>query len=141
MIQTIKSKIITIVSTLKGDEKPLTDVYDFISSEVITFPIAMVEYMESPNEERLDTATNLITAKFLIKVFLNNHNDSGTSTLRITLIEVISNLFRTPANVDTLDGVVNLFDIEQIQVFNSYQDQPYSGFDLIIKTQFTKSIS
>ncbi len=136
---TVKAKIKAILETKEGEGESLNVVYGFMKAEPQKFPAAMVEYLEN-DEERLDTQTNEVDAKYLIKVLLRDTNDQDVSTLRLSLITELTDLFRTPPNVDTLDSEVTIFDVGKVTAFNAQEDMPYSGFDMILSAKFIQTI-
>lgn len=136
-ITSVKAKIKTLLETKEGTGEPLNEVYGYIEVEPRLYPCALVEYLEHI-ELRLDDATNELTVKYLVKVLINDANDLTTSTTRMGLIQELTDMFRS--YVDTLDGIVTRFDVESVKAFNSSEDVPYSGFDIVLSTYFISPI-
>lgn len=139
-IETIKAKIKTILETIEGGGLTLNEVFGYMENQPLVFPSAMIDIFDY-EEARFDTANNEITVKFLIKVLIRDTNDSTSSDTRMAVIKGVTDVFRTSANVDTLNNEVERFDIERVSAFNKSEDMPFTGFDLILRVYFIKPIS
>lgn len=136
----IKAKLKTILETKEGAGEPLNEVYGYFEVQSQKFPFASIEILDI-KEVRLDTASNLILAKWLIKVVLQDENNENVSTLRLSIMKELTNLFRTSENIDTLDNEITKLDVESVIAFNQYEDMPLTGFDIILMTEFVQTIS
>jgi len=140
-VSSIKAKIKTILETKEGAGQPLNEVYGCWEQQPEKFPCAILEYFESGLEKRDTTAENEVNHKYKIRIAIRDTNNQTESDLRMSLIEDMTNLFRTADNVDTLDSEVHRFEVESVKAFNSSEDMQYSGFDIIISTFFLKTFS
>lgn len=134
---TVKAKIVELLQTLEGDGLDLKEVFNYIENQPKNFPSASVDIMET-EETRLTSIENEVHAKFLIRVMIRDSNDATASANRISLINAITDLFRTSDNVDTLAGVVERMEVEKVTAFNANEDMIYIGFDLHLSTYFIK---
>jgi len=138
-VSSIKAKIKTILETKEGTGQPLNEVYGYWEQQPEKFPCAILEYFESGAEKRDTQQENEVNHKYRIRVAIRDTNNQTESDLRMSLIEDMTNLFRTATNVDTLDSEVHRFEVESVKAFNSSEDMQYSGFDMIISTFFLKT--
>ena len=136
----VKAKIKEILETKKGAGQPLSQVYGYWEVQPEAFPCAMVEILDT-GDKRLTTAENEITSNFKIRIAIKDTNDEGESTLRLSLIDTIRDLFNTVPYVDTLDGEATKFDFGKAFAFNKNEDMAYSGFDITMTVNFIKLIT
>lgn len=127
MLNDIKNTLAVALATLSE----LEVVYTYLKADPSGYPCAMVR-INSSGESRLDTANNLATAKFTIVVALREANTEDAETQRLDLMDLVPALFREKTLVDTLGGLVEIFDVTDCQAMDSYADQPLTGFYFVV---------
>ena len=132
MFKTVKDQIVTVLETLKGTGKPLKNVFGYPEPSPQEYPCAIVHFAEA-TEERLDTASNFTTVKFVIRVILREKNTEDANDQRLDILDSIYSAFRSPTYIDTLGGVCQKFDFGSTTMLNASEDQPIFGFDLIVQ--------
>lgn len=141
MFKTVKDKIVTILTTKTGVGQPLQEVYGYMNPSPQNYPVAMVRIAGASSEQRLDTASNVLTMQFVVRVLIREKNSQTTEDLRLDLMTALTDVFRTASNVDTLQGIVEKFDVSEILPIDVNEDQPAFGFDLILIASKIKPIS
>lgn len=129
----VKSKIASILSAdLVGSGKPLASVQEFFDQQPEVFPMACVDVAGGSLENRLDTSADLLTMSFVIRVYVTQaKNDKATSDRRISIMQSVLTTLRKRANIDTLDGTVQIFSIVSIEPFQTEAEMPLVGFDIV----------
>lgn len=141
MFKTVKDKIVTILTTIKGSGLPLKEVYGYMNPSPQNYPVAMVRVVGVSNEVRLDTASNELTMQFVVRVLIREKNSQTAEDQRLDLMTSLTDVFRLAANVDTLQGIVEKFDVSEIVPIDINEDQPAFGFDLNLIASKIKLIS
>lgn len=141
MFKTVKDKIVTILNTKKGVGQPLQEVYGYMNPSPQNYPVAMVRVTGASSEVRLDTSSNVLAMQFVVRVLLREKNSQTAEDLRLDLMTALTDVFRTSANVDTMQGIVEKFDLSEIVPIDVNEDQPAFGFDLILIASKIKPIS
>lgn len=124
--QNIKNKIMEILESLKGDGKPLAEVYGYFEPQPKKFPCALVRSTEGQDKKRIDSAHNEVCYSFEIRVLFRTENTLEEEELRMNVFEAIDEAFSKKPNVDTLGGLVHRFDL-QGKYFDSQNEQPCTG--------------
>lgn len=136
-----RTKLKAILDEMEGAGQSFKAVFDYIEPSPQQYPCAMIRFIGC-TEERLDSANNLLNARFLIRVFFRAENTSSAEDLRISVIDSLVDKLREADNVDTLDGTVERFSVESGEYFSSDQaDQPGDFFDFIVIASKIKAIT
>lgn len=141
MFKTVKDKLKTILQTLEGTGKPLKEVFGYIEPTPQLYPCAMIRVSGTSTESRLDSGSNELMMEFTIRVLLRVDNSETAENQRLDLLDSIMDAFRTSANVDTLAGTVDKFDVHSMIQIETSEDQPAFGFDLIVQASKMMLIS
>jgi len=137
----VSSKLKTILETLKGTGKPLSNVYDYFEPSPQQYPVAMIKAIGG-SETRLDSASNFLDMRFIVKVLLRVKNTTTQEALRLSTLDAILDAFRASSYVDTLGGTVEKFDVLSITPFDSgSSDQPIIGYDIIVSASKIKLLT
>jgi len=132
MIKDIRDKLVTIITELVGVGKPLNTVFAFQQVNIDNVPVASVSLFSMPEEERLDTASNLQNMVFLVRVLTDQKQTENTENLKIELIEFLADKIRQKVNVDTLGGLAIRFGITGVQPIYITSGEPLTGYDMFI---------
>ena len=136
----VKDQLKTIVETLEGTY--LEEVYAYPESNPGKWPCAQIFMSRSPAEVRLESNSNLMGVGFFIRVLLRPDNDETQENLRLTILDALMDAFRTSANVDTLNGTCERFDLLDPEPISTDQaEQPLFGFALPVIAYKIKEIT
>lgn len=141
MIKTVKDKIVEIFGALAGDNKPLKAVFAYGQPIPKQYPCAMIIWNNRGPEERLDSASNYVPFSFIARVLVREKNDQASEEQVMDLADSLTDALRTVQNIDTLQGLVQSFEIGEAQRLHANEDQPVFGFDLLLTGRKIKSIS
>lgn len=141
MYKTVKDKIVAILTTKKGTGQPLQEVFGYMNPSPQNYPVALVRVAGVSTEQRLDTASDVLIMQFVVRVLIREKNSQAAEDLRLDLMTTFTDLFRTSSNIDTLQGIVEKFDMSEIVPIDISEDQPAFGFDLILIASKIKPIS
>ncbi len=141
MFKDLKTKLVSVLSTITGDNKPLKAVYGYMEPSRQSYPCALVRVAGGSQEIRLDSDSNELVMEFVIRVIIREKNTEAVEDQRLDLIDSVLGAFRTTANVDTLNGLVEKFDIASITPLDINEDQPVFGFDILVQASKIQFIS
>lgn len=131
MFKAVKDQLETVLNTLVGSTKPLKAVFGYPEPSPQQYPCAVIHYLDS-NEERLDSSSNFLTVRFVLRFMIREKNTAAANNQRLELMDSVYAAFRTSARIDTLGGVCQKFDFGAATMLNASEDQPIFGFDLIV---------
>lgn len=141
MLKTVKDKIVEIFTALSGDGQPLKAVFGYAEPMPQQYPCAMILWNNKAAEERLDSMSNYVPFSFVARVLIREKNDQDAEEKVMELADALTDSLRTTANIDTLQGLVEAFEIGEAQRIHSNEDQPVFGFDLILTGRKIRVIS
>ncbi len=141
MFKDVKDKLVNILTTLTGSGQPIQQVFGYMEPSPEAYPCAMVSITGNSNETRLDSDSNLQLVEFVIRVFIPQENNQDREDQRLMLTDAIFDAFRTSANIDTLGGLVDKFDLYVGNPVATNEDQPVFGFDLLVQASKLRTIS
>ena len=141
MFKEVKDRLVTILGTITGTSQPLKATFGYMNPSPELYPCALVRVQGASQEIRLDTASNLLTMEFVVRVLIREKNTPPAEDQRLTLMTAVTAVFRSAANVDTLAGLVEKFDIISITTIDINEDQPAFGFDLVLQASKIRTIS
>ncbi len=136
----IKDKLVTILTTLTGNNKPLQAVFGYGEPSPQQYPCVKVQWVGG-SETRMDNASNELIMDFHIRVYLREKNTQGAEDQRLDLVTSIHDALRTSANVDTLGGLVHKVEITSESALNVNEEQPVFGFDMNLQVKKLQLIS
>lgn len=140
MFKTVKDSIVTILNTITGSTKPLKVVFGYMEPQPSQYPCALVRVVNGA-EIRLDSASNFLTMDFVVRVLIREKNTQAAEDQRLDLMTNVVAAFRSTANVDTLGGIVEKFDVQAITPIDINEPEPAFGFDLILSASKIRMIS
>lgn len=139
---TTKNKIVTILESLTGSGKPLSEVAGWSNPSPENYPFAYVKISDGGSEERVDSSKNFLNMPFKITVLIRAKNTLDNENKRLTLLDSVLDELRKATSVDTLAGTVQRFDILDINPLDSQDgDQPLLGFEITTQASLLKTIN
>ena len=100
----------------------------------------MIRMFGGSREEKLDTDNDLLTMGFVIRVLFRSDSDAANETLKENVIDDILEKLRESANVDTLDGTVEKFEVLEVVPTEHGEGDPLTGFDVMVACAKIKAI-
>lgn len=129
MYKTIKDGIAAVLTSITGDGLPLKASYAYHEVSPQSYPCAMV-FAKDGQEIRLDSASNEVTAQYVVRVLIREKNTLAGEDQRLDLMDAVPAAFRTHSLIDTLGGLCQKFDIGNMETINLDETEPVFGFDL-----------
>lgn len=136
-----RNSIVAILNTLTGVGQPLQSVFSYFDPQPQAYPCAMIRALGASSEIRLDSASNWLVMKFVIRVMVRTKNTQDGDDQLLDATDAILTALRSSTYVDTLAGAVEQFDIESIEEFEDQTDQPVVGFDITVAAGKIKAIA
>ena len=140
MFLAVKDAILDILESLVGTDQPFQEVFGYSEPTPQAFPCAMIRGV-SGGEAAFDSASNLMTANFVIRVLQRVENSESAEDQRLALIDYLCEVFRKKEIVDTLGGIVEQFTISSISFIETNEEQPVFGFDFVVSASKIKLIN
>lgn len=132
MFKDIRDNLYTILQGLTGSGKPFAECFPYFEVAFENYPAVMVRATGGSSEIRLDSASNLVSAEFTVRILLKAENNEEAENSRLDLIDAVLDEFRKQVNVDTLGGEVEKFDILNINMIEAEEGSPRIGADLVV---------
>lgn len=128
---TFRNKLISVLGTLAGVGKPFQEFHPVLKAKPGGFPVLMLNPIEGSTEIRLNTNSNFVTMKYQVIALWNVEDTDDLGVKIAAAMDSVADAFRTSAYVDTLDGVVDKFDVSAPEPIQTEGDNPLVGFRVV----------
>ena len=131
--KSIKDGLATVLEELVGTGQTFNVLHKNFEAQLVNFPALLFRMVDSDGETRMDSESNEIHARFIVRaVFTYENSESADDTLLEALDEVCEHLREIPTR-DILRGAVHRMDIEKTTFFDSQDSTaPVYGFDIVL---------
>lgn len=125
----VKEKLQTILNELASSDssQPFLKIVGNVDPDIDEFPYVMLETIGG-GSERLDSASNLINKQIQIRAIWKNDTTEEVENAILDAMDKTMEKLLSIANLDTLDGTTDKFDIVSIDRFSATEDEQYMGF-------------
>lgn len=114
-IKANKDALVTVLEELEGVGQPLQDVYGYLNPTLDRFPVAMVGFAGGGRKTRLDTSADWLTTVFEVYVIFRESKTQTDIDQIYTTLDTVLNKLNSAANIDTLGGTVEKFDVDNFE--------------------------
>lgn len=129
----IKSALVAAMEEMTGSGQPLKAVYRFNKTGAAAYPYACVLFAGTGGKVRLDSASDFLISRFTIRVVIDAENSEEEEEQIISLTDAVLNKFMTSANIDTLGGACDRFDIAASPLFVENAEMTVRGVEFSIE--------
>ena len=128
------SKVKEILDPLAGpeEEKPLSAVYIQTPKDEIKFPCVTLDYEGPDSVEREDSDNNMQNLTITARLLFPDKDGEEAYLLRLEVLQTVLDQFNTRANVDTIDGVIEIWEITDIVPFDTDTPERMTGREITI---------
>lgn len=139
---TVKAELVQMLDDLEGASQPLNVVFDYFEPKPDKYPCGMIRTWGGTTKERLDSANDWLTMRFIIRVLVREDNTSDTENLLDEILDLFVAKLNTASIVDTLNGTVEKFDVEDIVPLEiPDMNAPSVGFDILVSASRIQAIT